>query len=1046
MTRYVKPLSHDFEQYKKLIRAVIRGKVDYVREMVPSNVAVNQPIISRPGGPATYMALLAVEHDQPQVLRYLLENRADLSKRDHRGMNMFSKVASLKHIRKDFTDMLFVPDNEKWSNLMNDQTITGNTAVHLAVTSKNLYTLDVMLKMTNKLKVATITNNNGDSPLILAIKNRLPTMASMLLEYTYYKSNEPLTTMDINGLTALEVADDCGFPFLVYMITSASFPRPDPCSACRPRCDCDQRRMRRSEYNRQKQSEYDQLDVDDMDSLSFDSAAFEDDYDVGLEYCTDTTIPLPTTTTGSGKKELTDELIKLTTENKVLKEKLDATNWSEMTQISDGEDVAKAKIDLNVNNRIESMRTMYETAIREKEEKINELYNTLGGITGNVSSSKNLEDEIIRLTERLEQVEESNRNLNACLEERQETVVETGDTVTELYKQNEELRGLVNDLTDTNNRYKQQIDELLNENITYSTETTQQKGTITGLQQQCSRLSNELEEALKNPKSLSSKVNEMTEHPSITDEGLTGKKRKKKIAQLKTDIKSVRAELISRTADAENRAHEIESLREYLQVANREIEDIKTKWIDANSELMETKSNLQVAVEKLAMSEGAVTSLSEALAKAKQITETHDEIALKTEKTNTDMTSEMKQIKTESGKLAKRLKEGEHEKSNLLDEIASLKEKLSTSSESSASLNHKIHDLNKQMSDVERNLAEEMEKSASFATSMAISKKKHAEALTELNDRIEQLESTLKDRDEVLYKTTQQVASLDKSKKILTESNATLQSNTFMLEAKLEEKVMELAAANKLYMQTLSDLQECDFSACEEQNKLRRLVTSLEKRLQLAEKKTKDMHITTHELERATTELVSAKKEIENMSQQHVVNLAQKDTETADLLSRAEEKFNDELRQNLERAKRETEAVKAKMAEMKVHFDEQMTSVMHDYEQSLNNLTSKHKTIESEMERDMDIERRRLNELYIKEADDLYVAYSEAIDSGGRAKIIEENKQLTDLLENNEDKYNQERRTEEARHQVEILAMRTEIDRLKLEITRLRASTIPILT
>lgn len=207
-----------FLKHKKLVYAVINGDIEYVRANVPEKVAVDQSIIPYPGGQSTYMAFLAVEHDTPSVLEYLLQQGGDSSLKDHRGMNLFDKVASLPGANKEFTDILFVLENDSLSSLLNDQTATGNTAVHLAVATANLYTLNAMLKMSPDIMVATVKNTRGDTPLILAIKNRDSTMASMLFRYASHVSHEPLSTTDRDGYTALELAD-MYLPGFVSMMT-----------------------------------------------------------------------------------------------------------------------------------------------------------------------------------------------------------------------------------------------------------------------------------------------------------------------------------------------------------------------------------------------------------------------------------------------------------------------------------------------------------------------------------------------------------------------------------------------------------------------------------------------------------------------------------------------------------------------------------------------------------------------------------------------------------------------------------------------------------
>ena len=224
LKRYPLPYEHS----KKLVHAVIAGDLQVVQEIVPENVDVNQSIIPYPGGVSTYLSFLAVDHNQPDVLRYLMDIGLDATVKDHGGMNLFCKVASMPHASKELTGILFNKTNAPLGSLLNDQTKSGNTAVHLAV--NNLYTLSTMLDMSDDLRVATIRNSKSDTPLAFAIKSARgnPVVPSMLVKYAKEVSQEPFSTTDRGGYTVLELANMYNLPSLVEEIKSPRPPRTRP--------------------------------------------------------------------------------------------------------------------------------------------------------------------------------------------------------------------------------------------------------------------------------------------------------------------------------------------------------------------------------------------------------------------------------------------------------------------------------------------------------------------------------------------------------------------------------------------------------------------------------------------------------------------------------------------------------------------------------------------------------------------------------------------------------------------------------------------------
>lgn len=189
-----------------MISALRKGDLEYVRSVVPSSVHVDQPLEWYRGGPSTTLALLAVDANAADSLGYFLELGANAWAKDHTGTNLFGKVARGGHLNKKIVDMVFTEDNA--GEFLNDQTISGNTVAHLAVISHNLLVLSALLNASGMVRVATVRNKAGDTPLTLALKlaDGNPTVPSMLVRYALNVSWEPLSVTDRDGNTPLELA------------------------------------------------------------------------------------------------------------------------------------------------------------------------------------------------------------------------------------------------------------------------------------------------------------------------------------------------------------------------------------------------------------------------------------------------------------------------------------------------------------------------------------------------------------------------------------------------------------------------------------------------------------------------------------------------------------------------------------------------------------------------------------------------------------------------------------------------------------------------
>lgn len=218
----IKDFALPYTRSRKLVQAIVKGDMDYVTSVVPESVNVNQAIESYPGSPSTHLSMLAVANNSIDMLEYFMDMGADALVRDRVGMNLFSKVASTPRLDKRITDTLFFQDND--GEHLNDQSINGNTVVHAAVLAKNVYTLSALLNMSSVIRVATIRNSKGDTPLALAIKTAggNPTIPMMLINYATDVTQEPLSTTDARGNTAMDIAFALDMPGVVEAIRAAN--------------------------------------------------------------------------------------------------------------------------------------------------------------------------------------------------------------------------------------------------------------------------------------------------------------------------------------------------------------------------------------------------------------------------------------------------------------------------------------------------------------------------------------------------------------------------------------------------------------------------------------------------------------------------------------------------------------------------------------------------------------------------------------------------------------------------------------------------------
>ncbi|KAK3703182.1 hypothetical protein RRG08_010310 [Elysia crispata] len=215
----VKNYPPPYMRSKRLLKAAYEGDMKYVESVVPSQINVNQPLETRLNGHSTYLHTLAVDNNQVELLHYCLSMGADALLKGIGGVNLFSRIASSPHVDKRMVDMLFYCENG--GEFLNDQTTAGNTIAHAAVLSNNTYCLSSLLSMSDVVRVATVRNKKGDTPLHLALKifsKDNPTVPVMLVKYALRVSNEPLSTTDDGGFTAFELACRFGFSEVVDLI------------------------------------------------------------------------------------------------------------------------------------------------------------------------------------------------------------------------------------------------------------------------------------------------------------------------------------------------------------------------------------------------------------------------------------------------------------------------------------------------------------------------------------------------------------------------------------------------------------------------------------------------------------------------------------------------------------------------------------------------------------------------------------------------------------------------------------------------------------
>ena len=206
-----------YNRAKKVIREIHKQYISTVKDFVPDIINVNQPVIPCYGGLFSYFTFLAVENNAGEILRYLIEIVAYALVKNPKEENLFARVAVTPTLSKDIVDMLFVREN--YGEHLNDQMQYGNTLMHYAVLSNNVYVLDMIFKM-GPIRVSSIRNNKGDTALNLSIKlaKGNPTVPSMFVQHVF-KYSELISIPDSDGYTPVELAEMYNLPGVVEIIS-----------------------------------------------------------------------------------------------------------------------------------------------------------------------------------------------------------------------------------------------------------------------------------------------------------------------------------------------------------------------------------------------------------------------------------------------------------------------------------------------------------------------------------------------------------------------------------------------------------------------------------------------------------------------------------------------------------------------------------------------------------------------------------------------------------------------------------------------------------
>lgn len=181
VSKPLKAFAIPFEDCRSLINAVASGNLDAVKRSIPRIYNVNQRFITDYNETQTYLSFLAILYNQPDILQYLITQQFDMCVKDTKGLNVFMVAANTDYLSTSIIDLLFlsVYESVDWNEQFENR--ENNTLLHMAILRKNNYLLHKLLSFNNTyIKVASLRNIYGDSPISLAIKLQMDDISILL--------------------------------------------------------------------------------------------------------------------------------------------------------------------------------------------------------------------------------------------------------------------------------------------------------------------------------------------------------------------------------------------------------------------------------------------------------------------------------------------------------------------------------------------------------------------------------------------------------------------------------------------------------------------------------------------------------------------------------------------------------------------------------------------------------------------------------------------------------------------------------------------------
>ncbi|XP_070182190.1 myosin-11-like [Littorina saxatilis] len=979
-----------FQRVRKLVYAVVNGDLEYVRSVVPKQVNVNQAVIPYPGGASTYLAFIAVDHNKPEALEYLIEHGLDSSVKDRQGMNLFCKVANMPHISKEFTDKLFVEQNGSLNNLLNDQTASGNTAVHLAVS--NLYTLTAMLRMTDELRVATIRNIQGDTALALAIKTGgkdNPTVATMLAEYAMNVSHEPLSTTDRDGYTPIELAGMYGITSLVRLLTSGrrrhKHRTPSPQMS---------RSMSRS-------------------TISVASARGSDDEE-GSMYEDEMFVHKSASEERLDNGGLVAEIIRLQETNERLQAELDDI----VANIPTGR-ISEEDCNLAVDNtkrllkdEMDQMRSDLETVIEKKDAHIVELTRTLGNYP-----------ETEKLREKIRDLE---KNKDALVSDRNTL----GDMFTEVNNINEHLKdnlakkdeelaaaeGYRSELTD------QQA--LLMERVKLASATIMAlRATVDTLREDVDTLwdsvdgRNQLVDELQDTIASKDREIEMIRESAEGD----AKDLTRKIAGLravvaeKSEAASAHGKLLNdQKARISALQVEVEALQDDVadqEDVIREKDEEKGALADVDNKKIGT---LEARLAKFGNLETALRATKQELAAAKDESITKNEVINdlkyqlgKHAQVTAGMRNKLDEMKGElTGRtrdIQKRLDEQTRELADRYFEIKTLREERSDCDLEIKTLRQELDGL-----DLERaNLREE------------------------LDGRNREIQESQASVQALTAKVEKQTSSLSEAmnKKFAIEKDLVTAENTV---ASLED---DKETHKKALGKAIKDHNDYMTRTVLEIETREKQIQTLEGRLRTVAGTKNQLEEVTSKLDVANGKVANLTGELESLKKDYARQLKDAKDEAGADIKKVKNAYKEQLDAVNEAHEQNLNMIKTKLAAAKSAFDKQIAEYEQECETALEEEMQRNKKVVEEMKQDHQIEIDNLKEQHKDALEDIYKTCTDEISDSNRMRQIRQLKQeLMDL----EDATDVKMRAAESHHQAELRELLDKIEALKRDNSKLK--------